>query len=212
MQIPGAETTSPQSARREGIQIEKLEPDSFPEGVSAIKRSPLGVDSRNARKDSAYWVERLHLMPHPEGGWYRETYRSTLQVAAVGADASLPRSAATSIYFLLADGQVSTLHRIAYDEVWHYHAGSPLRVAAIHPAGRLQTWLVGLDADAGEEPQCVVPGGCWFGAELAEPGTWALVGCTVAPGFEFADFELGSRDALLAEFPEHAGLITRLTR
>lgn len=153
-------------------------------------------------------IRALELLPHPEGGWYRETYRSPLMVDAGGAE----RSAATAIYFLLAGDHFSALHRIKSDEIWHFYAGSSLAVEGIHPDGSRQTWRVGPDLAAGDLPQAVVPAGAWFGAELIDKSAYALVGCTVSPGFDFADFELAERSALLARFPQHAELIARLTR
>jgi hypothetical protein len=158
-------------------------------------------------------IERLHLQPHPEGGWFRETYRAAEGIAA----AALPprfggdRSVSTAIYFLLEAGQCSHLHRIRSDEVWHFYAGDPLIVVEIDPAGRLKTTRLGGDLAAGEVYQHVVPAGVWFGAAPAENGRFALVGCTVAPGFDFADFELAERAALLAEYPGHREWILRLT-
>lgn len=151
------------------------------------------------------WVDALGLLPHPEGGFYRETYRSA---AAIGE-----RSVSTAIYFLVTRGSFSALHRIRSDELWHFHAGQALEVVTIDPAGTRRDLHLGLDLDRGERPQHVVPAGTWFGARLRDPSAaYALVSCTVAPGFDFADFELGTRDALIAAFPAHAALIGEMTR
>jgi predicted cupin superfamily sugar epimerase len=158
-------------------------------------------------------VKELGLQPHPEGGWFRETYRASESVAA----SALPRrfggerSISTAIYFLLEAGQCSHLHRIKADEVWHFYAGDPLLVVEIDPGGSLKTTRMGAGAY-----QHVVPAGTWFGAVPAEGGQFApmgfaLVGCTVAPGFDFADFELADRTSLLAEYPAHRDWILRLT-
>ncbi len=147
---------------------------------------------------AARWIRSLRLTPHPEGGHYRETYRG-------------PGNVSTAIYFLLEGRQVSRLHRIRADEVWHLYAGGPLTVSAIAPDGALTEFTLGGDLEAGRAPQGVVPGGHWFGAALASAETYALVGCTVAPGFDFAELELARRDPLLAAFPQHAALIERLT-
>ena len=148
---------------------------------------------------AARWIRSLGLTPHPEGGHYRETYRG-------------PGNVSTAIYFLLEGRQVSRLHRIRADEVWHLYAGGPLTVSAIAPDGALTEFTLGADLEAGQAPQGVVPAaGHWFGAALASAETYALVGCTVAPGFDFADLELARPDALLAAFPQHAALIERLT-
>lgn len=157
-------------------------------------------------------IAGLGLERHPEGGWYRETYRAagtipgTLLPGQVGGE----RSFSTAIYFLLERGDISALHRIRSDELWHFHAGAPLIVHVITPAGGSYALALGSDPAAGETFQAVVPAGCWFGAETT--GDYSLVGCTVAPGFDFADFEMGSRADLLGRFPTHAGIIRRLTR
>jgi len=158
------------------------------------------------RIDAAYWIDRLGLQPHPEGGYFRETYRADQRVTVDGLD----RSASTAIYFLLERGQFSALHRIKSDEVWHFYDGSPLVISAILADGSLSTWRLGLGNDA--LPQCVVPAGAWFGAEVIDAGDYALVGCTVAPGFEFVDFEMGDRAELTSSYPDRTDLISRLTR
>jgi predicted cupin superfamily sugar epimerase len=158
-------------------------------------------------------IRSLGLVRHPEGGWYRETYRSGETAPA----ASLPerfggsRSFGTAIYFLLDKGDVSALHRIKSDELWHFYAGATLTVHLLTPQGEHGTIRLGRDLEAGEAYQAVVPAGCWFGAEVSGAGDYSLVGCTVAPGFDFADFELGSRESLLKQFPGHADLIQRLS-
>lgn len=155
---------------------------------------------------AASWIAALGLEPHPEGGWYKETHRAGLTVA-LGDDR---RSASTAIYYCLEHGQCSRLHRIRSDEVWHLYAGTGLTVHVFDARGYAALRL-GLDLAAGERPQQVVRAGAWFGATVDAPGGWALVGCTVAPGFEFADLEFADRAALTAAHPERAGLIARLT-
>ena len=159
------------------------------------------------------WIDRLRLEPHPEGGWYRQTYRAPLMLAR----AALPghagdRAASTAIYFLLAGDQFSALHRLRSDELWHFYAGSALIVHVIEPSGKYSELLVGSGPTSGEDFQAVVPAGCWFGSSLRQPNTWALVGCTVAPGFDFSDFEMARRDELSAQYPQHRNIIERLTR
>lgn len=153
-------------------------------------------------------VERLGLSPHPEGGFYRETYRSG---ETFETDRG-PRSASTAIYFLVPRDVFSALHRIRSDEAWHFHAGAPLRVVSIAEDGTRVDHVLGL-ADT-QVPQAIVPAGAWFGAILEPDPThdFALVGCTVSPGFDFADFELGTRADLLARFPQHAEIVGALTR
>ncbi|MEZ5458202.1 MAG: cupin domain-containing protein [Steroidobacteraceae bacterium] len=150
-------------------------------------------------------VQALQLSPHPEGGYFRETYRATQRDAG-------GRAASTLIYFLLAAGQVSRLHRIDADESWHLYLGGPLRIHELDDtAGVARTTVLGRAIERGERPQHVVPGGRWFGAELALDAPFALVGCAVAPGFEFTRFELAQRGRLLPRFAAVADLIGRLT-
>lgn len=153
--------------------------------------------------DAAELAARLDLAPHPEGGWYRETHRSPAEVGTPEG----PRSAITSILFLLEHPGVSHLHRIDAEELWYWHGGADLLIQEIKPDGARFEHRLG----PGGSFQAAIPAGSWFGAELAEPGTWALVGCAVAPGFSFAGFELGSREDLLRRFPDQTDLVTRLT-
>jgi predicted cupin superfamily sugar epimerase len=117
----------------------------------------------------------------------------------------------TAIYFLLESHHVSALHRIQADEVWHFYAGGPLDVFVIDPAGKLSVIHLGPDLANGQVFQTVVPAGCWFGSKPAPGIPFSLVGCTVAPGFDFADFELADRATLLAQFPQHRAVIEQLT-
>jgi uncharacterized protein len=156
-------------------------------------------------------VRQLGLQPHPEGGYFRETYRASESIPAHGLDRRYggARAISTAIYYLLEAGQRSALHRLRSDEVFHFHAGDPLRIIEIAPDGRLTETLLGADLAAGARPQHVIPAGAWFGAEPT--GRYSLVGCTVAPGFDFADFALAETAALLAAFPQHETWIRRLT-
>jgi predicted cupin superfamily sugar epimerase len=152
-------------------------------------------------------VHLLELAPHPEGGYFRETYRSQ----RVGPDG---RAGSTLIYFLLAPGQVSKLHRIDADEGWHLYLGGPLEIHEFDAARPHESPIVtrlGTDIVHGERPQHVVPAGRWFGVVLAAGAPYALVGCCVAPGFEFEHFELGDRETLVRVFPGAAEAIKRLT-
>lgn len=159
------------------------------------------------------WIRELGLEPHPEGGFFREIYRSGDRVPRAGLPPRYAgdRSMSTSIYFLLLSGQVSRLHRLRSDEIWHFYEGSPVLVHAFGPDGAYEPVTLGRDAAAGQVFQAVVRAGRWFGAEVAGADSYALVGCTIAPGFEFDDFELGRREALLAEFPAHRAIIEKLT-
>lgn len=158
-------------------------------------------------------IANLELFRHPEGGWFRETYRSceTVSAQALPERFAGERTFSTAIYFLLEAGDISALHRIKSDEIWHFYSGSTLLIHTIFPDGRYQEQHLGSDLVAGERYQAVVPAGCWFGAELAA-APFALVGCTVSPGFDFADFEMADRWQLTACYPQHAELIERMTR
>lgn len=151
------------------------------------------------------WIDHLELERHPEGGWYKETYRSALQLPAEATDQQGPRAAATVIYFLLQHQERSHFHRIASDEHWFFHGGQALHIHV------LQQDYTRLDLGL-QQPQAWVPAGAWFAAELVvpEPEAFALVSCVVAPGFDFADFELAQASALQTEYPQQAALIQRL--
>jgi predicted cupin superfamily sugar epimerase len=158
-------------------------------------------------------VARLELAPHPEGGFYRETYRAgdLLPRESLPPRFSGPRAASTAILYLLPAGAKSRLHRIASDELWHYHLGGPLEIVEIAPDGRAAAAVLGPDLERGQVLQKCVPAGRWFGARPL-PGTeWVLAGCTVAPGFDFGDFEMGRRAELLKRFPSAADAILALT-
>lgn len=159
-------------------------------------------------------ITALNLQPHPEGGWYRETYRATETIPMAGLPERFkgPRTHATVICFLLTSETFSALHRLKSDEQWHFYSGSPLTVHVIQLDGRYVPIKLGANLAQGETFQAVVPHGCWFGATVDTPDSYALVGCSVAPGFDFADFEMAERDILRKQFPQHTDLITRLTR
>ena len=165
-------------------------------------------------KDARYWIEKLKLIPHPEGGFYRETYRSGLSIAQAALPASLSgaRCASTAIYFLLEGENFSAFHRLQSDELWHFYAGSTLAVHVIDGNGATSEIPLGSDLEAGETLQAVVPAGCWFASQVRDRKSYALVGCTVAPGFEFEDFEMGTRAELVRLFPQHSRLIEQFTR
>lgn len=161
----------------------------------------------------AQLVRDLRLEPHPEGGYFRETYRAaeTIPHAALPKRFSGERAYATAIYFLLPAGKFSALHRIQADEVWHFYLGGPLTVVQIAPNGKVERTVLGPDLANGHTLQHVVPAGHWFGAYPNTGSAFALVGCTVAPGFDFADFQMGARTELLRQFPQEKEVITRLT-
>jgi predicted cupin superfamily sugar epimerase len=159
-------------------------------------------------------VERFGLLPHPEGGFYKETYRSEEIIKNDALPGRFPgdRNFSTAIYFLLEQGNFSAFHRIKSDECWHFYAGQSLHVHVIHPNGKYELIRLGNDIAAGETFQAVVPAACWFASETADGGRFSFVGCTVAPGFDFSDFELADGKDLSAEFPQFEKLIARLCR
>jgi len=141
-------------------------------------------------------INVLNLEPHQEGGYYRETYRSGEIIPTI------QRNYSTAIYYLLGKGDKSHLHRIKQDEVWHFYIGGRLRLCMISPEGEYKEIILGQNILDGEYLQYVVPAGWWFGAALAENVEWTLVSCTVAPGFDIADFEMANKENLIAEFPK----------
>jgi len=161
-----------------------------------------------------HWVNQLQLVEHPEGGWYKEVYRSEGSIAS----SSLPdrfdgeRSYATSIYFLLSSDVFSAFHRILSDEIWHFYAGDGLLIHEIDAAGRYSVHQLGSDIFGGDVFQLVIPAGSWFASEVKPGGNYGLVGCTVAPGFDFRDFEMASGFALSSRYPKHSEQILRLCR
>ncbi len=176
------------------------------------------VGLRAEKMTADQWIERLRLERHPEGGWFRQTYRSEEMASPAGLPSrfDVPHPLSTAIYFLLRGDEVSALHRLKADEVWHFYDGVPLTLHLIAPDGTASHIQLGAGCF-----QVVVPAGHWFGATLGpvddvaeERGNtrFALVGCTVAPGFLFEDFELGDRATLVNQFPQHVALIARLTR
>lgn len=158
--------------------------------------------------EAARLVEMLGLAPHPEGGFYAETWRSPLAIGGHPSGAS--RAASTAIYFLLPAGSFSAIHRVSSDEVWHHYAGDPVELHVFEEE-RHSRLVLGRDFDRGERPQYVVPAGAW---QAAAPigARYALCGCTVAPGFDFADFEMPSREEMRRRLPSHSELVSRLTR
>lgn len=158
-------------------------------------------------------VKTFDLKPHPEGGYYFEYYRD----AGVIPKSVLPdrfkgdRNYSTNIWFLLPEGKKSNLHRIPADESWHFYLGGPLTVLQISPKGKVEKIILGQNIKSGEKLTHVVPAGYWFGS-YPNPGTpYSFVGCTVAPGFDFADFEMGKREELLKQYPNAKKEIEFLT-
>jgi predicted cupin superfamily sugar epimerase len=153
-------------------------------------------------------ISTLQLIPHPEGGYYRETYRSAEVISTSRGN----RVAGTTIYFLLESGNFSAFHRLTSDEAWYYHIGDSVKLYLISPDGTLSTCLVGKSFTKGESLQVIMPAGHWFAAEVIESNGFTLVSCSVSPGFEFSDFEMANRESLCAQYPQHQELISRLCR
>lgn len=165
-------------------------------------------------KDQQYWVDKLELLPHPEGGYFKEVYRCKDEIPASALPASFDgkRNIATSIYFMLTAGNFSAFHRIKSDETWHFYTGEAITVSLIHSNGKLEEIHLGSNPDAGEVFQATVPANAWFASSLRKNEGYSLVGCTVAPGFDFQDFEMAARESLITEFPQHQNIIRKLTR
>lgn len=165
-------------------------------------------------KNAAYWIEKLQMQKHPEGGYYKETYRSSgvihqesLPVVMTGS-----RNYCTGIYFLLENGNFSAFHRIRSDEMWHFYSGTAIEILYFDEEGKLQKILLGNRMELGEQFQAVVPANCWFASAVVESDSFALVGCTVAPGFDYADFELAQRAQLIQNYPAYSEVIEKFTR
>lgn len=168
---------------------------------------PLAAEPPRARE----LIARLGLAPHPERGYFVETYRAALQLE--GLPHGAPRAAGTAIYFLVTRAQPTTyLHRLLSDEIFHLYEGGPMDVLLLGERGPGELARLGRDVAAGERPQLVIRAGTWFAVELAPEVEHCLFGCTVAPGFDFADFELAEGPELAARFPAHAARIARMTR
>lgn len=163
-------------------------------------------------KRASFWVDQLALLPHPEGGFYRETYRSVQTHQTENLEFPHKRSWSTSIYYLLEKGDFSAFHKIKSDELWHFYAGESLYVYVIHASGRLEIIKLGNKPEKGEVFQAVVPAECWFASRPSNESTFSLVGCTVAPGFHFEDFEMAKAASMVKDFPQHAKIIQELCR
>ncbi len=159
-----------------------------------------------SKTDSEKIIEKFKLEPHPEGGYFRETYRSSATVDTPAGE----RNASTAIYYLLSEGDFSAFHRIKSDELWHFYAGNTMEIIEITEEGALKRNLLGSEGE-NVEPQAVITAGNWFAARLLRGG-YAFVGCTVSPGFDFADFEQGDRESLVKLYPAHKEIISALTR
>jgi uncharacterized protein len=161
-----------------------------------------------------YWVQHLNLIPHPEGGFFREIYRSSISVEKkmlpLGYKDS--RRLATSIYYLLRSEDISHFHRLRSDELWYYHFGSGVRIVIIDQEGHKQTKLLGPKIEKAEHMQVLIPAGTIFGAEVIDSDSFSLIGCAVTPGFEFEDFEMFNKEDLLQAYPKQAEIIEKFGR
>lgn len=152
-------------------------------------------------RSAEYWIKKLNLLPHPEGGFFKESYRSdeSIPLNALPNRYTSDRTFSTQIYFMLVKGNHSAFHRIKSDETWHFYDGSPITIWLLSEEGGLREVTLGLDE--GSFPQFTISKGVWFAAEVFGGGDFSLVGCSVAPGFDFADFEMAKRESLYEKFP-----------
>ncbi len=159
-------------------------------------------------------IEKLGLEAHPEGGFFKETYRSAgvISQSDLGGDYTGSRNYSTAIYFMLTSDAFSAFHRIRQDEFWFFHQGAPITFHTITAEGDYTVQTIGNEIDKGHVPQLVVKGGDWFAAEIQDDNEFALVSCTVSPGFDFADFELATKKELTELYPLYADIISQLTR
>ncbi|MBN1998807.1 cupin domain-containing protein [candidate division KSB1 bacterium] len=165
------------------------------------------------KKNADYWIKNLCMSGHPEGGYFKETFRGAdmIKTGHLKRGYSGPRHAYTVIYYLLKSGQISVLHRLKSDELWDFYAGGPLTIYGIDPQGRYFEKKLGPDPEKAESFLHLVPAGCWFGAAVDNKDTYTLVGCFVSPGFDYQDYELAEREKLLAEYPQHREMIEKMT-
>jgi uncharacterized protein len=162
-------------------------------------------------KDAKYWINKLNLQEHPEGGYFAETYKSEKFVNLPEYNGD--RHACTAIYYLLVRDQFSSFHRMKSDEIWHFYAGSSLSLHIIETRSRrLQEVKLGADVDNGGSFQTVVKSGYWFAASVDDHDSYSLVGCTVSPGFDYCDWELGDMETLARMYPQHKSIIEKYSR
>jgi len=168
----------------------------------------------STEKNADYFIEKLCLKEHPEGGYFRETYCSDIVIKkdVLPDRYTGDRPLLTAIYFLLKGNDFSSFHRLKSDELWHFYFGSSMTIRIIKPDGKPYKIKLGMDVENNEVCQAKIPAGCWFGAVVDDTESFSLVGCTVSPGFDFDDFELGERDSLVKKYPAHENIIKALTR
>lgn len=165
-------------------------------------------------KTAKYWREKLKLDKHPEGGWFKQVYKSDeiIKREHLPERYSGARHTGTSIYFLITDKEFSAFHRIKSDEIWHFYEGSTITIHIINPEGVYSAIKLGNNFENGEVFQYTIPHGFWFAATVDEADSFALIGCTVSPGFDYDDFEIGKRKELVKLYPAYLKIIEKLTR
>jgi len=173
---------------------------------------PILKKAKMPNRSANLWIKKLDLTAHPEGGWYRESYRSKEQISkeALPERFQDARNFSTAIYYLLEKGDFSAFHRIKSDEIWHFYDGDAIEIIEITFQGKLTSHCLGLAQNPTCFPQLIIPTGSWFAARPL--GDYTLVGCTVSPGFDFADFEIASKNQLLSLSPDHKLIIDKLCR
>ncbi|WP_370476766.1 cupin domain-containing protein [Tamlana flava] len=159
-------------------------------------------------------AEQLNMQHHPEGGYFKETYRSSGEITPenLGSDFTENRNFSTCIYFLLTSDTFSAFHKIKQDEIWHFYKGSSIKLHIISSEGAYSSVIIGNNLEKNEIPQFVVKAKDWFAAEVTNKDSYSLLGCTVSPGFDFKDFKLAERNTLISKFPKHKTIIEKLTR
>ena len=195
--------------------LEAVGKEAFVPYETMPAQRPCGLRRRAMDADQASLIiDQYGLQPHPEGGFFAETYRSPglIPEAALPAGFAGERNFSTAIVFLLRENDFSALHRLRQDEVWHFYLGGPLRLVMIAPDGKFSETILGRNGASGELVQALVPAGHWFGAKPTEGAGFSFAGCTVAPGFDFADFELAERPDILARLPGLEPMILEFTR
>ncbi|MBN2355285.1 cupin domain-containing protein [candidate division KSB1 bacterium] len=176
------------------------------------RQEPVPANDRDG-KTASFWISKLNLQAHPGSGYYREIYRSN---EMIGEDC-LPsryqgnRALGTSIYFLVTGEEFSAFHRLKSDEIYHFYAGCPLLIYIIDQTGALQTIRLGSDPEQNEAFQALIPHDHWIAAKPIDASAFSLIGCTVSPGFDFSDFEMGRREVLVSDYPQHRQVIKALT-
>ena len=169
--------------------------------MCSMKRKAENTTEMHGHNNAKYWIDRLDLKPHPEGGHYKEVFRSEKMIDVKQGN----RSVSTSIYYLLEKGERSTFHSLLSDETWYFHDGDPVEIVVIDADGKLTTHTVGMLQDKDVHLQLTIPAHCWFAARSL--GGYSLVGCHVAPGFDFADFTIASEEEMTALFHQHTQII-----